>query len=601
MKEIHKTTKILSIINFLLILSILVVILFTPTANLYEISIYDAYPLYFWFLVILSLFIGVIILIKSYLDKEGHNNWLFGFLAILITNLILLSLPLSRNYFIFGRGDALTHIGYMKNILITGHVESNMYPVLHILGVETFIFSNINLNGIIVIFPLFFSIFYIVSFYLLLKKIFKDRRNVILGMIPASLLLFGTFNTLFSPNTESFLLIPFFLYCYFNSRRSDHKSKFALITVILSIFITLLHPLVCVILIAMLLIHEFSYYIYSNFYSETKSKIRGPYILVTIMATIFLMWQSYTYLLIKNLGSVFQWFIGGYGESQLQKYSSTLGYTQPDMVDLISSVLYNYGQWIVITVISLITILYLVKNRKNLSFINILSSVEFIFFIFWSLIMFLLIHLFGFMRIYIVAILISTFLFYTFLKWILSTKNKLLHKNSFKALVLCIIFIPILFFSTFNLYHSPYIKAPNEQVTASESLGMQTFFEVRNDSYRVLEVGLFHSRFFDSTYGTDAIDLTKYYNSNITRKNIRYRGTTPLEHFGYDNYTSMSDYYNKSSYLLVNDLAKQYYPNLITQYRDKWKFTPDDFAKLDEDKNLEKFFDNGNLNIYFIS
>lgn len=589
--------KLLSIINFFIILVLLTIILSTKSVSAYEISIYGAYPFYFWGLVILSLLIGIIIMIKCYLNEKESNMWIFGFLGILLTNIVLLSLPLIRNYFMFGRGDVLTHIGYMKNILITGYVGSNMYPILHILGVDTFLISNIGLNRVTMMFPLFFSVFYSISFYILFKKVFENKKDIILGMVPASLLLLSTFQTLFAPNAEALLLIPFFLYCYFNSRKSDNEYAFTIITIILALLLTFLHPLVSISVIFILLLIEVSSFIYSK-YSKNNSKLRNPYTLITIMAIIFLMWQSYAYLIVQNLKRVFKWFIEESGQSQLQNYSSTLAYGKPNLLDLICTVLNTYGSWIIVSLIALVTILYLVKNKNRLNFVNIFSSLGFIFFIFWSFLTLSFVYIFGFSRTYALAILIAIFLVFTFLKIILSTKNKT--KKKVKTMFLCLIFIPLIFFSTFNLYYSPPIKTPNEQVTASEYVGMQTFFEIRDDNFLVYEFGLSQQRFFDGIYGTYDKNLTTSNKLNIDNKNLKFTNTTPIDHFGYNNYSSVINYYNQTSYLLINDLGKETYPILYPHYKDKWRFTPYDFKKLNNDSGLSLVYDNANLEIYII-
>ncbi len=590
--------KLISIMAFTIISLLTAISVITRPAITYEISIYDAYPFYFWVLVIFSLFIGITILIRSYSYENERDNWIFGFLSILLTNSILLLLPLLRNYFMFGRDDVMSHIGYMKDILITGHIGSNMYPIIHILGLNTFFTSGIGFEKITMVFPLIFSIFYILSFYLLLNQIFEKKKDVILGLVPASLLLYGTVNTFFSPNTEAFLLIPFFLYSYFNSRRGDKKFKFALITIFTVFLITFMHPLVSVILILMLLIVEISMTIYSKFYS--KNKIRNSYTLITLMLVIILMWQSYAYIIVQSLKSVFNWLILESGTSQLQTYSSVIAYGKPTLINLLLTVFYTYGQWIIMTLISVIILLYFVKNKNKLKFINIFSSLGFTFFLICSFATFSSVFIFGFGRYYVMVILMAVFLVSTFLKVFLKTENKILNVRYMKASILCLILLPILFFSTFNMYYSPFINVPNEQVTASEYFGMQTFFQKRNDNFLTYEYGLSQKRFNDGIYGIYDRNGTIEKMLNVDRKNLRYSNTDPIDHFGYSNYTSISDCYNETSYLLINSLGKEIFPEIFPQYKDKWRFTPEDFEKLDDDHGLFKVYDNSNLDVYFI-
>ena len=174
--------KLLSIFAFSFIVLALTIILKTPSTTSYEINIYNTYPWYFWMFIMLAIYAGTLILLKSYLSKVQNNYWIFGFGAILLSNFILLTIPEIQNYFILGRGDVLTHIGFMRDILVTGSFGLDMYPILHILGATTYYFTRITLERItILIYPVF-SIFYILSFYILYKKILKDKSKVILAM-----------------------------------------------------------------------------------------------------------------------------------------------------------------------------------------------------------------------------------------------------------------------------------------------------------------------------------------------------------------------------------------------------------------------------------
>lgn len=589
--------KLLSIVTFLTLFICAMIIVVTPTAMGYEISIYDAYPIYFWGLIIFAMFMGIIILIRSYLYENERCNWKCGFLSLLISNSILLTLALIRGYFFLGRNDVSSHMGLMRDILISGTFGTNVYPLLHILGVESLFIPNFPLNIIILIYPAIFSLFCIFSLYLLFNRIYDNKKDVILGMVPASILLFGTYHTMFTPNQEAFLLIPFFLYCYLSSRKSDNKLPFTILTVIMSIVLTVLHPLVSLMTILLLIIIELSNIISSKHLNT--SRIRNPYTVIVLMATVFFMWQTYTYIFFKKIIKIFNWFIGEeLGNSELQIYSTIISSTDPNIIDLIHRIFNIYGQLLIVSLISLVCIFYLLKKRNKLDFFNIFYSLGFIFSIIISVLSLVLVYIFQFARNYVLAILMGIFLVYIFLKLLLSTTNKLLNKKYIKPLIIAVIFIPLLVASTFNLYYSPPTNYPNEQVTFSEYQGMQTFFEKRDDSFRAYEYKLSQTRFFDAIYYYQ-IDTNKH-KFNISSKNLRYVDTMPIDHFGYDNYTSMADYYNKSSYLLINDLGKDLYASIYPQYKDKWRFTPDDFEKLNYDNGLSLIYDNSNLEIYFL-
>ncbi len=74
--------------------------------------------------------------------------------------------------------------------------------------------------------------------------------------------------------------------------------------------------------------------------------------------------------------------------------------------------------------------------------------------------------------------------------------------------------------------------------------------------------------------------------------------TTVIDYFGYRNKTSITKYYGRPVYLIFNDLGKNFYPQTFPGYDDKWRFTPDDFKRLNNDPNVLSIYDNGNLEIY---
>ena len=103
--------KILSLISFFLILLVVTIILQQGPALMFEFSIYDAYPGYFWILLLSAIFCGIVVILGSAVTQSRRNYWVFGLFAILLSNAILLFIPVIRGYYIYGSGDVLTHIG----------------------------------------------------------------------------------------------------------------------------------------------------------------------------------------------------------------------------------------------------------------------------------------------------------------------------------------------------------------------------------------------------------------------------------------------------------------------------------------------------------
>jgi hypothetical protein len=89
--RINKIALTLLFIGILICLNVLVEV---PAASGYEVSIYEAFPLAFWFLYILIIFSSIGLSFHSILK---NTNWWKGYLVIiLIMNLLVLFLPIIR-------------------------------------------------------------------------------------------------------------------------------------------------------------------------------------------------------------------------------------------------------------------------------------------------------------------------------------------------------------------------------------------------------------------------------------------------------------------------------------------------------------------------
>ena len=605
-KEDIRIIKILSILAYSFLVLALLIILRTPTATSYEINIFNAYPWYFWMFIVLSIFTGSLALIKSAMAKTQNNYWISGFGVILLSNFILLTIPTIRNYLIFGRGDVLTHIGWIKYIIANGNFGSDIYPILHIIGAETYYFTGITVDSItMVIYPIF-SIFYILSFYLLYNEVLKDKSKVILAMVFTSIMVMGTAHTSFAPYSLSLFVIPIFLYLYIKER-TNPKWSFKLLLLIATLFLILFHPLTTVLMLLSIVIFEFSMYINIrlNKPDETYSK-NFSYILIVLIITSLFLWKQYYYLIENGFATFYSFLVTG--ESPNLQNTLTL-ISKANFNDLIYSTIFIYGNWLIIFFASIISIYYLIKKNigsthlrnifhifSNLEVYEIFAVVGFLFFSIISILVYFKLQIFGFTRVVEFAIIFSNFLMFSLFYFIINNKNKILNNNNFgKILLISIIILPIICFSTLNLYQSPLELTPNAQVTSSEVNGIQTFFTDRNSSTHVLELGISKDRFYSAIYGEQADKYGQDVNilnlSNVSR-------TQPIDHFGFDNNTTLGKFYNNSVYLLINQIGFESYPVLYPGYQNIWRFTPQDFVTLNDSNQTMLIYNNGNLQIY---
>ena len=146
------------------------------------------------------------------------------------------------------------------------------------------------------------------------------------------------------------------------------------------------------------------------------------------------------------------------------------------------------------------------------------------------------------------------------------------------------------------MYDSPLTLTPNEQVTSSEVNGMETFYLYDNNSSKILDLGISQYRFLAYIYGEQADS----YGQDIHILNLSNSSrTSPIDHFGFNNNTtSLTQFYNSSVYLLINDIAVENYPQIYPNYPNNWRFTPQDFNTLNNTQQAMLIYNNGNLKIY---
>ncbi|ADI75104.1 conserved hypothetical protein (plasmid) [Methanohalobium evestigatum Z-7303] len=600
----HLAIKIVSLLGFILLLIALFTFVKIPPADNYEFSLYKTFPWYFWLLVILCVFIGQSILVFNSYLKVNIRSWVYGYLLLFLSNSILLVIPFSR-YFTFGRGDVLTHIGYMLDIEKYFNIGSNHYPANHLLGSILNYYTDLGFTDIVMIIPPLFSLFFVLSWYILGKQIFKKNATNLLILSLSSILSFGMLHVLFTPFHQSTLLIPFVLYLFFRTNNTIGKyqynySIFSLLLITFCVFIVFYHPLTTLILIVIFLLLRFASAIQYKLLGNKELKIRMNN-LVLIIFIVFSMWSSYLYIAVNKLKPIFASILGtDETHSQLEEYVSIINYSDANFYQLAEIFVFKYGVEAILgffSIMCMIVILKAIKKRdKNIYYYHIFSIIGFALFSSFSFLILITNISFSFLRIYTYSelfslILIPSTFYYFFIK-----QGKIFKKINTKqisCILLCIILILFSILSIYSLYLSPLTKTVNSQVTEAQFLGMETFYQNQNDSYNILELGISQYRYYEAIFGE------RYPEYNVKRPGAN--NLKPIEHFNYVNGTSFGTVYNDTYYFLLNDIGRNVYPEVHPEFREKWKFTPTDFDNLNYDCNIDKIYTNKELDIFIIN
>lgn len=595
-----QTLKILFVINYAILLSALLIILLTSPASSYEFSIYDAYPNYLWYIVIASIFLGQVCAVLSVLDDSTSKYWPLGFLAAVIANCLLLSLPVIRGYFIYGSGDILTHIGHMEDIGNYASIGSNHYPILHMLGFSMHEFTGLSFGIITMIIPPIFSIVSILYWYILGKEIFNDKSKVVILVLIAFLPMYGVMNSLFTPNHEAFLMLPLVLYCLIKSQNAANKTEVNAILITLSVLIVLFHPLIAIMamsIYALLYVSDALSISISSFKLHTKN----IWIVIAIMAMIFSIWSTYIYLLTDVLDPLISSIMGTDAvESELLAKLDLMSQVEVDYIYLVKLGLFTYGLDAILGLLALISILYLLilytKEGIKIPRFLLFSIVCFIVFFTLGVTIFFTINEFGYGRVYKVARIFSLIIISSSA---VTAYRRLQNISNLKRVIFCTLtctlVIMLIVLSAFTFHLSPTIKQMNQQVPMSDYYGMATFFEKRDDSILILEHGTSQMRFHDAIYGRSYPEV-----------NIRYdwgggNSLLPVDHFGYNASYSLGSNYDGKRYFLLTTQGKDFYEHMYPEFPDKWRFIERDFERLESDASVIRVCSNGNLALYLIN
>jgi len=633
----NKRFKVLSIPLIVYIIVILIIITKVQVAKGYEISIYDVYPTYFWLLIISVLLICIfyclhILFYKNFFDKSFI---LIPIFTIIFTTILLILLPLIRNYAIFDRSDALSHIGLMKDILNTGHINNNnWYPILHIFGSQFSILTSINIETVTMIFPSIFYLCYISSFFLLAFELLGKKIGLIIFLI-SLIPLFGPFTTSFYPHTLGLFLLPFMMYIFLKSIK-DKRYSFLYIIIILPFII--FHPLrglffIAIIIIIFLIVilyenhsdnknKKFSIFSLQNKFSEESNLKQSQRIFLPLKRKQHHLWwrnrfnsfrKYITWLRLILLTSIIwlTWyilydinnraineikrFIFQFFKSNYQVYGDIVQKLSPPLTYVLKVGIFTLGIFGIMIILGVIFILASKnkdsRNRLENKMQTTLMIFLFSFFNVITILFFFIGSPGGYVRYFPYAIIFSTFLVGSLFCLINIDKKSLIKKYHIREFIYFLLAI-IIVISVLGFYESPLRGTDNQQVTRMELVGMKWTFEYRNDNLNIEELqGTSQYRFYSAIYG------------NIENaKNIRFKQNEIITpHFGYGFNSTLGNQYKADAYLIISKISRIRYQMLYPNWELAQFFTNEDFKKLELDKTVNNIYSNSEFNTYYIN
>jgi hypothetical protein len=606
-------SKTLAIIAFICIIISLLIIVITPSTVSYEISIYNAYPWYFWFFMITTIFLGQLIVLKDVFNKsleKNNKSWLIGIVVILFPVVILIFIPFIRGYPTYGYGDHLTHIGEVKDILQYGSIaKNNFYPNLHLLTASSVMITGGSVISTVNFVSRLFFFLSPISMYLVFREIFNKKDEIKLALILASsFLFFGFYCMYLSPYNQSFLLLPIVLYLYFKRGTLKNTILFSLLFIIFVISYTFYHPLNLLLLILIFLFLALTFYLYPKLSGvsliDVPEKIlkEKSFNIVLFSILIFFTWYFSFSSIVGSFYKVFSSIFYGMGESIFESQATALATYSPTLFDILKIAIYTYGLLLIIGLLAVFSLLYtFIKWQRNkqsfrLRFCFAFSGIIFLGFSLLELSAFFVNFIVSWNRFLAWSTFFSIILIsLTFYLLLSNSKHRIVVIKPIKkivtTLIVTIALVSITLLSIFTYYPSPANGYVNEQVTYMDWDGMEWIKEHGKKNISIDELGINQWRFYHAIYG-----VKEYSEINP----IGYIPKSPPDHFNYHNKTSLGKYYNESRYMIITYLARIRYPESYPNYKELWRFTPDNFIQLQSDNAVNRLYDNSGFEAYLV-
>jgi hypothetical protein len=160
--------------------------------------------------------------------------------------------------------DAYMDMASVKGILSSGFVRgdpqylngTSYFPVIHVLGAQLRLITNIALFSVVKWFPSFLDIVLILLLYLFIRRIFNKERIALLSVLLfASLQNHVLFSSLFIRETIALVLALCCVYLYFSAKSSPHPVAYYALSIMSLVGTVFAHHLTSFMLLIFLLIH----------------------------------------------------------------------------------------------------------------------------------------------------------------------------------------------------------------------------------------------------------------------------------------------------------------------------------------------------------
>ena len=581
-----RLNRLLVVAGFLSLLGLTALLATVPAANTYELSIYAAYPWYFWALACLALFVGNAVVVRCAFD--GRDEWRYGFVLVLAVVTLLLLLPYLRGYASLGRADVLTHVGLTRDIMATGRVgDGNVYPNFHLLVLTLSYATGVDPAVTVVSLAGIGSVFSVVALTTLVSSVFGRRRGLL--VVPFATVLLTAQSV---PYRFSTLLVPFVLYLLVKEQQTRALSVRAALTVSM-VSLIIYHPLTTLFVLAIIGLYGVARTLHDRGLfgtaAETPARPVGTVPLAQFVVAVFAVWYlafdkivDRFAIVVRNISSV------AVSSSPGASYTSTVSQYSPALVDLARIGFVKYGQAAVLLLVGGAYTVWALRTRSSTTALELTFVGAFALFTGLSGLFFAVDLVVGFSRPLLYVKLFGAVLASSLFSHLLNARESRPTARTLLYVTVALLVVT----STLGLYLSPLTVREGQQVTEMELEGSEWFLEERDRWERLSQFGIETARFRDAIYGRETFAEDKV---------VTYDPVRLPAHFNYSTRETLGASYENDTYIILPRAGRIYYEELYPEYPQFWRFEPSDFRRLSRDGTVSHVYDNGGYDVYHVN
>ncbi|MCK4443681.1 MAG: hypothetical protein KAW09_04000 [Thermoplasmata archaeon] len=599
----------LSILGLLsLTISIAMSLQVSPAMN-YEISIYSSLPVEVWGLFIFGAAIGTfVVILCATMREEDRKWWVLGGLILVISITWVLTLPVVRGYPAYGRGDPLTHIGEIRDIILYGQIgSSNFYPVTHILGAELSQVLDLSPTAVAMLIPPYLSLLSMLFYYVLTRTIFKSRLIALFCLPISAILFYSYYHVGLFPAAFSLFYLPFVFFVYFKSSKHNKKEYRALLLVLMVLY-PLLHPLTALILILFLVVMEVSKKWPSRFLrSKEKRTFRYTKPSVSLNPAflsfiVFFIWLSSFSIMAGGIKRVASSITGGLALESVTGMTaeklSLLGMSGYQFLELFIRM---YADNLIPIMLSLVAVVLIFKRSahhkmeeslfeaKRTCYLFATSIVVFIFLLLNTAFVLSPNRIIDLNFGMVFTPILSAYLVFRFVYDRESSKSRKVALLASTSLIVFCLAVAVV-----GVYPSPEIRQPNDQVTNAEFVGMEWLFSQKDNPTMILDATprtMIH-RYADALRGV----RWREERDDIFTSFPRDANMIPY-HFGYDDHDRLNESFSSDRYMVLTSFD---FVTYTTLWKGIGRLNETDFDMLQLDVSVSRVYSNGGLSVWVI-